>query len=191
MASLTFVYAPMNAGKSANLLSVAHNYKERGMKALILKPSIDTRNSSHEVVSRLGISAECSLIDSTMDIVEYFKYKSIESRVDCVLVDEAQFLSKDNILGLSKIVDEFNVPVMCFGLRTNFKGELFEGSKWLFSYADKIQELKTVCHCGRKSIMTAKMDSNGLPITEGDEVCIGDSEYTTMCRKHYFEFIGQ
>lgn len=191
MAQLYFSYASMNAGKSTHLLSVAHNYKERGMQTLIMKPSVDTRDSMSEVVSRIGIKAEAVPITEDMDILSYFRYAMTKDDIHCVLVDEAQFLSKEHVTQLCEIVDKYKCPVMCYGLRTNFKGELFEGSQALFQCADKLIELKGVCHCGRKATMTARIDQDGNAVTDGAVIVMGgEDKYVSLCRKHWLEKVG-
>ena len=187
MASLIFTYAAMNAGKSASLLTAAHNYKERGMSVLVLKPAIDTRDSVCEVVSRIGIKQEANIITDDMDIFEFYKWAEAQKDIHCVFVDEAQFLKTEQVHQLSRIVDTYNVPVMAYGLRTDFAGKLFEGSKELLTIADKLIELKAVCHCGKKAIMTARLMEDGTPVKEGNQICIGDEIYVSLCRKHWNE----
>lgn len=191
MAQLYFSYASMNAGKSTHLLSVAHNYKERGMQTLIMKPAIDTRDSESEVVSRIGIRANAVPITESMNITNYFRYAMSTEDIHCVLIDEAQFLTQDHVMQLCEIVDKHQCPVMCYGLRTDFRGELFEGSKALFQCADKLMELKGVCHCGRKATMVARIDSDGNAVTDGDVVELGgEDKYVSLCRKHWLEKVG-
>lgn len=191
MAQLYFTYAAMNAGKSAALLTAAHNYTERGMHTLVMKPEIDTRDSMSEVVSRVGIRRDAITISADMDLVEYYKYASSQRDVHCVFIDEAQFLSMDHVFQLCKIVDEHNCPVMCYGLRTDFRGELFEGSKALMAAADKLVELKGICHCGRKATMVARIDANGDAVTDGSQVQLGGNDsYVSLCRKHWCEKVG-
>lgn len=190
MAQLYFNYASMNAGKSANLLTAAHNYKERGMGTLILKPSIDGRDSSTEVVSRLGLRQEANIITPDMDIFEFFKWAQTQRDIHCVFVDEAQFLTRHHVIELCKIVDQYNVPVMAYGLRTDFQGNLFEGSETLLAVADKLVELKGVCHCGRKATMVARIDEEGNAVLEGDKIELGgEDRYVSLCRKHWFELV--
>ncbi|QQG32147.1 thymidine kinase [Citrobacter phage CkP1] len=191
MAQLYFNFASMNAGKSASLLTAAHNYKERGMGTLILKPGIDDRDSATEVVSRIGLRQEANIITPGMDVLEFFKWAQTQRDIHCVFVDEAQFLTKENVFHLCQIVDLYNVPVMAYGLRTDFRGELFEGSKALLAVADKLCELKGVCHCGRKATMVARIDSEGNAITEGDTIELGgEDKYVSLCRKHWCELTG-
>lgn len=191
MAKLYFNYGAMSSGKSAFLLTSAHNYKERGMGTLILKPEIDTRDSMCEVVSRVGLRQEANLITKDMDIVEFFKYANSKRDIHCVYVDEAQFLSQEHIFQLCKIADLYDVPVMCYGLRTDFMGNLFEGSKFLLAVADKLCELKGVCHCGKKATMVARIDEEGNAVTSGDQIEVGGNDrYVSLCRKHWCELTG-
>ena len=191
MASLIFTYAAMNAGKSASLLTAAHNYKERGMGVLVLKPAIDTRDSKGEIVSRIGIRQDANIITKDMDIFEFYKWAAAQKDIHCVFVDEAQFLTTEKVYQLSRIVDVYNVPVMAYGLRTDFKGNLFEGSQALMAIADKLVELKGVCHCGKKATMVARVTEDGLPITDGSQIEIGNTDrYVSLCRKHWNDLTG-
>lgn len=191
MASLIFTYAAMNAGKSASLLTAAHNYKERGLGVLVLKPAIDTRDSKGEIVSRIGIRQDANIITKDMDIFEFYKWAAAQKDIHCVFVDEAQFLTTEKVYQLSRIVDVYNVPVMAYGLRTDFKGNLFEGSQALMAIADKLVELKGVCHCGKKATMVARVTEDGLPITDGSQIEIGDTDrYVSLCRKHWNDLTG-
>ncbi len=191
MASLIFTYAAMNAGKSASLLTAAHNYKERGMGVLVLKPAIDTRDSKGEIVSRIGIRQDANIITKDMDIFEFYKWAAAQKDIHCVFVDEAQFLTTEKVYQLSRIVDVYNVPVMAYGLRTDFKGNLFEGSQALMAIADKLVELKGVCHCGKKATMVARVTEDGLPIIDGSQIEIGDTDrYVSLCRKHWNDLTG-
>lgn len=191
MASLIFTYAAMNAGKSASLLTAAHNYKERGMGVLVLKPAIDTRDSKGEIVSRIGIRQDANIITKDMDIFEFYKWAAAQKDIHCIFVDEAQFLTTEKVYQLSRIVDVYNVPVMAYGLRTDFKGNLFEGSQALMAIADKLVELKGVCHCGKKATMVARVTEDGLPITDGSQIEIGDTDrYVSLCRKHWNDLTG-
>ncbi|ANA49454.1 thymidine kinase [Salmonella phage vB_SnwM_CGG4-1] len=191
MAQLYFNYASMNAGKSASLLTAAHNYKERGMGTLILKPGIDNRDSATEVVSRIGLRQEANVITPDMDIFEFFKWAQTQRDIHCVFVDEAQFLTEANVHELCKIVDIYNVPVMAYGLRTDFRGKLFTGSASLLAVADKLIEMKGVCHCGRKATMVARIDENGNAVKEGNTIELGgEDKYVSLCRKHWCELTG-
>lgn len=191
MSQLYFHYASMNAGKSAFLLTSANNYKERGMGTLVMKPSVDDRDSSSEIVSRIGLRQEANIIRPGMDLLEFFKWAQSQRDIHCVLIDEAQFLESEQVFQLCKIVDLYNTPVMCYGLRTDFKGNLFEGSKALLAVADKLVELKGVCHCGRKATMVARVRPDGSAVTEGAQIEIGGNDsYVSLCRKHWCELVG-
>lgn len=191
MAQLYFHYASMNAGKSLALLSHANNYKERGMGTLVMKPAIDTRDSSSEIVSRIGLSQPANIITKDMDVFEFFKWAQTQRDIHCVMIDEAQFLDPEQVFQLCKIVDQYNTPVMCYGLRTDFRGELFEGSKALMATADKFIELKGVCHCGKKATMVARLDADGNAVTQGDIIELGgEDKYVSLCRKHWCELVG-
>lgn len=190
MAQLYYNYAAMNSGKSTSLLSVAHNYKERGMGTLVMKPAVDTRDSSSEIVSRIGIKLEANVIHPGMNIVEFFKWAQTQRDIHCVLIDEAQFLEPAQVQDLCKIVDIYNVPVMTYGLRTDFRGELFPGSKALLQCADKLVELKGVCHCGKKATMVARIDINGNAVKDGAQIELGgEDKYVSLCRKHWCEML--
>ncbi|WPK29012.1 thymidine kinase [Escherichia phage vB_EcoP_EP32B] len=172
-------------------LTAAHNYKERGMGVLVLKPAIDTRDSKGEIVSRIGIRQDANIITKDMDIFEFYKWAAAQKDIHCVFVDEAQFLTTEKVYQLSRIVDVYNVPVMAYGLRTDFKGNLFEGSQALMAIADKLVELKGVCHCGKKATMVARVTEDGLPITDGSQIEIGDTDrYVSLCRKHWNDLTG-
>ena len=188
MAKLYFNYSSMNAGKSTMLLQANHNYKERGMNTVIYTSSIDNRYGKKEIVSRIGLKAESNIFSDSTDIYKEIINFNKEKKVDCVLIDEAQFLNKDQVTQLGQIVDELDIPVLTFGIRTDFKGNLFEGSKYLLAWADNLKELKTVCHCGRKATMVLRLDKSGNVIEEGDQIEVGGNEkYVSICRKHFYE----
>lgn len=184
MASLYFVMAPMNASKSAQLLMTAHNYEERGHRVLIVKPGIDTRDGAFVKSRALDIERPVDLVVLPDD--HWFIYKEVEgSDYAAVLVDEAQFLAAHQVDELGEIVDDFGIPVMAYGLRTDAFGNLFEGSKRLYEIADKFQELKTICPCcGKKAIMNMRIGENGSPVFDGDQVSPGNN-YLPVCRKYY------
>lgn len=185
MAKLYFRYAAMGAGKSIDLLKVAYNYEERMQRVLVFTSAIDSRNGIGFVSTRVGLKREAILIDKDTEIFNIVKNENDKRFVSCILVDEAQFLSKQNIYELSNIVDELNIPVMCYGLRTDFRNELFEGSSALLAIADSIEELKTICKCGRKATQNIRL-IDGKPVVEGEQVFIGGNEtYTSVCRKCY------
>lgn len=189
MAKLYFYYSAMNAGKSTVLLQSAYNYKERGMDALLFKPSFDNRYEPGKIHSRIGLNADAILFDAQSNLFDYAdKQKSINPKISCVLVDEAQFLNKTQVMQLMEIVDKLDIPVLTYGLRSDFQGEPFEGSKYLLVWADNLVEIKTICHCGKKAIMNVRIDSAGKKLKSGAQVQIGGNEsYIAMCRKHYWE----
>lgn len=188
MAKLYFNYSSMNAGKSTMLLQANHNYQERGMNTIIYTSSVDDRYGKKEIVSRIGLKAESNIFSSDTNIYEEIISFNKDKKVDCVLIDEAQFLSKDQVAQLGQIVDDLDIPVLTFGIRTDFKGNLFEGSEYLLAWADNLKEIKTVCHCGRKATMVLRLDHKGNVIEEGDQIEIGGNEkYVSICRKHFYE----
>lgn len=183
MAKLYFRYGAMNAGKTTQLLQVKYNYEERGQKVLLLKPAVDNRHGIGKIKSRIGLESDAEEINQDTNLLDLLKDKE----VNCVIIDEAQFLSRDQVLQLCSIVDDRNIPVIAYGLRTDFKGDLFPGSEALFSFADTIEELKTICWCGKKATMNARL-LNGKPVYEGEQIQIGGNEsYISLCRKHWRE----
>ncbi|RPE03167.1 thymidine kinase [Candidatus Pantoea deserta] len=192
MAQLYFYYSAMNAGKSTALLQSSYNYQERGMRTLVYTAEIDDRFGAGKVSSRIGLSSPAALYNSETRLKEEIAAEHARQPVHCVLVDECQFLSRDQVKALSDVVDELDIPVLCYGLRTDFRGELFGGSQYLLAWADKLVELKTVCHCGRKAGMVLRLDAEGRPYSEGEQVVIGGNErYISVCRKHYKQAIEQ
>nr|WP_275440504.1 thymidine kinase [Vibrio sp. Of7-15] len=187
-----FYYSAMNAGKSTTLLQSSFNYQERGMTPLIFTAAIDTRYGAGKVSSRIGLEADAQLFSPECDLFDDITRLSEQQKIDCVLIDECQFLTKAQVYQLTEVVDKLNVPVLCYGLRTDFLGELFEGSKYLLSWADKLVELKTICHCGRKANMVIRTNEDGVAIADGDQVAIGGNElYVSVCRLHYKEALGK
>lgn len=187
MAKLHFYYSAMNAGKSTILLQSSYNYNERGMDTLLLVPCIDTRYGSNKIASRIGLEAHAVAFDNNFDLFKYVD-DAIQknSNIKCILVDEAQFLKKEQVQQLGHIADELNVPVLAYGLRSDFLGEPFEGSKYLLTLADILIEVKTICHCGKKATMNLRMDEKGRALREGEQVEIGGNErYIAVCRKHF------
>ncbi|MBQ6381226.1 MAG: thymidine kinase [Clostridia bacterium] len=181
MAKLYFKYGAMGSSKSAQALITKFNYEEKGMKVWLIKPSIDTREDLEVVSSRIGLKAKCTPIFPDTSIWEAFE-SQISRKIDVIIADESQFFTAEQIDDMRKIVDELSVPVLCFGLRTDFRTNFFEGSKRLFEVADKLTEIKNICECGRKAIVNARIDDNGNVITEGEQVLIGGEErYTAMC----------
>ena len=190
MAQLYFYYSAMNAGKSTALLQSAHNYREQGMDVLLYTAAIDDRYGEGKVSSRIGLDASADVFDATTDFYTHISTIIKSKKIACVLLDEAQFLSRKQVDQLARLVDEHNVPVLCYGLRTDFQGELFEGSRRLLAIADKLKELKTVCTCGSKATMTVRIDESGKPVKAGSHVEIGgNSRYESKCRRHYFELM--
>lgn len=177
MAKLYFRYGAMGSSKTANAIMVQYNYRERGQRVLMLKPKLEHRDGATTVRSRCGLSAECRFVeDVTIDMARGY---------DCVIVDEAQFLTKAQVQLLVHIVDEVNIPVICYGLRTDFQENLFEGSMWLMAWADSIEEVKTICWCGRKAVCNARV-VDGRVVKEGDQILLGgSSQYVSLCRKHF------
>lgn len=192
MAQLFYTYSTMSAGKSLDLLKVNHNYREQGKKTLLFTPRIDTRHGEGKITSRIGIQEDALSVDCEFNFYDYVKRnKAVSEKIYCVLIDEAQFLSREQIVQLSRVVDRLGIPVMCYGLKNDFQNNLFEGSEALLLYADKIIEIKTICskkECGKKAIMNLRL-SDGEPIYEGQQVQIGDEEYLPVCRYHYFKYL--
>lgn len=190
MAKLYFYYSAMNAGKSTVLLQSAHNYKERGMTPLLFTAAIDNRMAMGKIASRIGIDANAQVFQPNTDLFKDIAEQAKTTRLDCILIDEAQFLTEEQVYGLSEVVDKLNIPVLAFGIRTDFKGQLFQGSKALLAWSDKLIELKTVCHCGHKATMVIRIDDQGNPLREGEQVEIGgNSRYVSVCRKHFKEAV--
>jgi len=188
MAKLYFYYSSMNAGKSTSLLQSSYNYKERGMNTLVLAPLLDDRFGVGRVTSRIGIEADATTFQKDTDLLELISSSSEKEPLHCVLIDEAQFLTRDQVFQLTEVTDRLHVPVLAYGLRTDFQGEPFDGSKYLLAWADTLKELKAICHCGAKATMVLRLDSEGEAVTEGSQVEIGGNDrYISMCRKHFKE----
>ncbi len=188
MAQLYFYYSAMNAGKSTTLLQSAFNYRERGMEPVILTAAIDNRAGVGRVASRIGLEAEAQVYDEGTELFSLLNAMHGEKPRHCVLVDECQFLNREQVMQLTRVVDELGIPVLCYGLRTDFRGELFTGSHYLLAWADKLVELKTICHCGRKANHVLRTDENGKALADGEQVVIGGNDrYVSVCRKHYKE----
>lgn len=185
MAKLYFYYSAMNAGKTTTLLQSSYNYHERGMQTFLFTPDFDHRFQTGYVTSRIGLSEKAITFDREFDFLQYCRNKQT-AQLKCVFVDEAHFLTKQQVKQLTLIADELNIPVLAYGLRSDFQGETFEGSQYLLAWAETISEIKTICHCGRKAIMNMRIDENGKKITEGAQVEIGGNErYLSVCRKHF------
>lgn len=188
MAKLRFYYGAMGSAKSMRLLTTAYNFDEKGINFLILKPSCDIRDGESTISSRVGLKRDCLSIDSTVNIVNFIGLKEIQ----WILVDEAQFLTKKQVEELAEMVDVFNVEVMCFGLRTDFQSNFFEGSKRLMELSDEIEEIKSRCDCGRKTSINARFDENNNLLIDGEQIVIGGNDkYKALCRKCWFEMKNQ
>lgn len=188
MAKLYFYYSSMNAGKSTALLQSSYNYKERGMDTLVLAPALDDRYGVGKVKSRIGIETDAQVFRADDDLFASVREHHSVTPISCVLIDEAQFLSKEQVFQLGEVADQLKIPVLAYGLRTDFRGEPFEGSKYLLAWADVLNELKAICHCGSKATMVVRFDSAGEPIREGSQIEIGGNDrYVSMCRRHFRE----
>ncbi|MEO9601101.1 thymidine kinase [Parasphingorhabdus sp.] len=188
MAKLYFYYASMNAGKSSNLLQAAFNYGERGMKVMLWTAAIDNRSSFGAIASRIGLHADAHRFGEDSDLFEAVAAEHSEDELACVMIDEAQFLTEDQVWQCARMADEIGVPVLCYGLRTDFQGNLFPGSAKLLGIADSLVELKAVCDCGRKATMNLRIDGSGKAIAAGEQTEIGGNEsYVALCRKHFVE----
>lgn len=190
VAQLYFYYSAMNAGKSTSLLQSSYNYHERGMNTVIYTAEIDDRYGKGCVASRIGLSAAAQQFTTNSDLLAEIESRHQQHPIHCLLIDEAQFLTRQQVKQLTSITDRLNIPVLCYGLRTDFRGELFAGSQYLLAWADKLVEIKTVCHCGRKANMVLRLDEQGAPYRDGAQVDIGGNEkYISVCRKHYWQAI--
>ena len=190
MAKLYFYYSTMNAGKSTALLQASHNYQERGMRTLLYTAHIDTRDGGR-IHSRIGIEREARHFHAQLDLRKDILSELNVGPLACVLVDEAQFLTPAQVKQLGAVVDELNVPVLCYGLRTDFRGEMFPSSAQLLAWADNLVELKTICHCGRKAIMVVRVKADGTAEREGAQIEIGGNErYVSLCRKHFSQALA-
>ena len=186
MAKLYFYYSSMNAGKSTTLLQSDFNYRERGMETMLWTAAVDDRYGRGRIVSRIGLEAQAHLFDADTDLFAAIAAHHHDTRLSCVLVDEAQFLTRAQVWALGRVCDELGVPVLCYGLRTDFQGELFEGSAQLLGLADSLSEIKTVCDCGRKATMNLRVDGEGRTIRLGEQTQIGGNDrYVALCRRHF------
>jgi thymidine kinase len=191
MAKFYFYYSTMNAGKSTTLLQSSYNYNERGMNPLVLTPQLDNRFGEGKVASRIGLNAEAETFVQTDNLFDRIGAAHKQQTVHCVLVDEAQFLTRQQVRQLSDVVDDVGIPVLAYGLRTDFQGNLFEGSESLLAWADSLTEIKTICHCGRKATMVLRLGEDGKPVRDGAQVKIGGNEtYMSVCRRHFKEGIA-
>ena len=185
MAQLYSRYSTMNAGKSIELIKVAYNYEERGKNVLTLIPAVDDRYGIGVITSRIGVQREAIVVNDDTNILELYMRENEKHKIDCVLIDECQFLKKHHVQELVEIVDSCEVPVLAYGLKNDFRNELFEGSYYMLIYADKIEEIKTICWCGRKATMVARV-VDGQIVKQGEQVVIGGNDmYVSLCRKHY------
>ncbi len=186
MAKVYFYYAAMNAGKSTVLLQSSYNYRERGLRTLLFTPSIDTRFGPGRIESRIGLSSTAVSLTASDNIFHQVEVEHQADPVACVLIDEVQFLTPEQVWQVSDVADQLDIPVLCYGLRTDFQGKLFPGSATLLGIADDLAELKTICHCGRKATMNLRVDSTGQAVREGAQVEIGGNDlYVAMCRRHF------
>ena len=188
MAKLYFYYSSMNAGKSTALLQSSYNYRERGMNTLVLAPEFDNRYGAGKVTSRIGIETDATTFRPADNLLELVESLCDDNPLHCVLIDEAQFLTKEQVFQLGEVTDKLNIPVLAYGLRTDFQGEPFEGSKYLLAWSDNLKELKAICDCGSKATMVVRFDEAGNAVTEGSQIEIGGNDrYVSMCRKHFKE----
>ncbi len=191
MAKLYFNYSTMNAGKSTVLLQAAHNYGERGMEVYLLTAAFDDRVGQARIASRIGIGQEADTFAKGEDLFAKLAARMNEGPVACVFIDEAQFLEAEQVWQLARAVDDLGVPVMCYGLRVDFRGKLFPGSAELLALADEMREVRTICHCGKKATMVVRNGPDGKPLMDGDQVLIGGNEtYVSLCRRHWREAVG-
>ena len=191
MAKLYFYYAAMNAGKSTTLLQADFNYRERGMETMLWTAGHDDRSGAGRIASRLGLIVEAHAYSPEVDLFAAVAEELKRRKLHCVLIDEAQFLTRDHVLQLCRLSDEVGLPVLCYGLRTDFRGELFPGSAQLLGWADNLLEIKTICHCGRKAIMVVRVKADGTAEREGAQIEIGGNErYVPLCRKHFSQALA-
>ncbi|GIT87958.1 MULTISPECIES: thymidine kinase [Roseobacter] len=191
MAKLYFNYSTMNAGKSTVLLQAAHNYKERGMVPFLITAQVDDRAGDGRIASRIGIGEPADTFTTGENLFSKIANRLKEGPVACVFVDEAQFLSAEQVWQLARAVDDLGVPVMCFGLRVDFRGKLFPGSATLLALADEMREVRTICHCGKKASMVIRKDENGTVLRDGAQIQVGGNEtYVSLCRRHWREAVG-
>jgi thymidine kinase len=190
LAKLYFYYSTMNAGKSTALLQAGHNYEERGMRTLLFTAQLDSRDGGR-IHSRIGIEREALHFHAGLDLRQQISTEHERAPLACVLVDEAQFLTPEQVRQLGSVVDELNIPVLCYGLRTDFRGELFPGSAQLLAWADNLVEIKTICHCGRKAIMVVRVKADGTAEREGAQIEIGGNDrYVPLCRRHFSQALA-
>lgn len=192
MAKLYFHYSAMNAGKSTLLLQAAYNYRERGMRVALFTAALDDRAGRGRIASRIGLGADAELFAADTDLLGAVESLSANAPLHCVFVDEAQFLTEDQVWQLARVADRLGVPVMCYGLRTDFRGELFPGSKGLLALADTLREVRTICRCGRKATMVVRLGADGKVLHDGDQIFIGgEDRYVSLCRRHWEDEMGR
>ena len=192
MAKLYFQYSTMNAGKSTLLLQASHNYHERGMKTYLITAGFDKRVGDGKIGSRIGLASDADTFEHNENMFHKIESRLRKGPCSCVFIDEAQFLSEDQVWELARVVDDLKVPVMCYGLRVDFQGKLFPGSAALLALADEMREIRTICHCGKKATMVIRQDENGDAIKDGAQIQIGGNEtYISLCRRHWREAIGE
>lgn len=191
MAKLYFSYAAMNAGKSTILLQASYNYRERGMRTLMFTSALYAETDNGAITSRLGVHGQAELYAAQDDLFARIEAAHESERVHCVFVDEAQFLTKDQVWQLARVADRLGIPVLCYGLRTDFRGDLFEGAAALLAIADSLREVRTICHCGAKATMVVRKSETGSAATDGDQVGIEKSVYLSLCRRHWEEETGR
>ena len=186
LAKLYFSYSAMNAGKSTLLLQASYNYQERGMETLLLISAIENRSRQGEITSRIGLNQSADIFTNDDDIYEFIRARTEGKKIACIFIDEAQWMSGEQIWQLAKVVDELGIPIMCYGLRTDFQGKTFPGSAGLLAIADEIREVRTICWCGSKATMVVRLDGDGKPLEEGEQIFVGGNEsYVSLCRKHW------
>ena len=192
MAKLYFHYSTMNAGKSTMLLQAAYNYRERGMRVALFTAALDDRAGAGRIASRIGLGADAELFSGETDLFAAVAGSMENAPLHCVFVDEAQFLSHEQVWQLARVADRLGVPIMCYGLRTDFRGDLFPGSKALLALADTLREVRTICRCGRKATMVVRLGADGKVLHDGDQVVIGgEDKYVSLCRRHWEEEMGR
>ncbi|GGY36180.1 thymidine kinase [Parvularcula lutaonensis] len=194
MSKLYFTYSAMNAGKSAILLQAAHNYRERGMQVMLWTSghhAVDEAATMGKIESRIGLHAEAHIFRPETDLFAAIGKEIRANGIDAAFLDEAQFLSEAQVWQLAKVADELRIPVLCYGLRTDFQGQLFEGAATLLAIADDLREARTICHCGKKATMNLRRDDHGDAVREGQQVEVDKSEYVSLCRKHWLESMGR
>ncbi len=191
MAKLYFNYSTMNAGKSTALLQASYNYRERGMTTMLFIAALDDRAGRGRIGSRIGLSEEADVFGPDDDLFAMVSERLRDEPIHCVFIDEAQFLSDDQVWQLARLADRLGVPVMCYGLRTDFQGKLFPGSLALLAIADELREIRTICRCGRRATMVVRLGPDGKVLRQGAQVFIGDSQYVSLCRRHWEEEMGR